>query len=247
MQRLLTILLFSPVILFSQGSLIFSEYGEGTSFNKWIEIYNPTSQNISLDDYRYNFCWNGCDDLQWEFSIPFDSGAVLISGGTYLLVHFDASSILLNAANQTTNLLGNGNDIAALYHISSNTIIDIIGVFDSTEVSAGWDVDGILNATQDHTMLRTADVCTGNLGDWGASDGSSTSSEWIVGNIDDYNDIGGHNSNCINTSFSVQSLQPYDRHLIKVIDILGIETKINNQILFYIYSDGTVEKMHVIE
>ena len=95
-----------PLFGSSQSTLIFSEYGEGSSNNKWVEIYNPTFQNISLDEYRYNFCWNGCDSLEWEFSIPFDSGHIMLPGGTYLLVHHNADSILLNTANQTTNILG---------------------------------------------------------------------------------------------------------------------------------------------
>ena len=77
-----------------QTSLIFSEYGEGSSFNKWIEIYNPTLIQMHLDNYRYNFCWNGCNSLQWEFSIPFDSGYILLPGETYLLTHYNADSIL---------------------------------------------------------------------------------------------------------------------------------------------------------
>ena len=68
MKKLLLLILCS--FGFGQGTLLFSEYGEGSGWNKWIEIYNPTSLNISLDEYRYNFCWNGCDSLQWEFSIP---------------------------------------------------------------------------------------------------------------------------------------------------------------------------------
>ncbi len=110
MKKLLLILLI-PFSLFSQSTLIFSEYGEGSSYNKWIEIYNPTFMNVPLDEYRYNFCWNGCDSLEWEFSIPFDSGVVLLPNETYLLVHHNADSILLSAANQTTNILSNGNDV----------------------------------------------------------------------------------------------------------------------------------------
>ena len=131
MKKEIIILFFLPLFGFSQGTLIFSEYGEGSSFNKWIEIYNPTSQDIPLDDYRYNFCWNGCDNFDWEFSINFDTGYILPSGETYLIAHYDANTSLLNAANQTTNLVGNGNDVVAIYNASLNTIVDIIGVFDT--------------------------------------------------------------------------------------------------------------------
>jgi hypothetical protein len=222
MKKLLLILLI-PFSLFSQSTLIFSEYGEGSSFNKWVEIYNPTFMSISLDEYRYNFCWNGCDSLEWEFSI------------------------LLSAANQTTNILSNGDDVIGLLNTSFNTIIDIIGVLDSADNISAWEVDGIIDATKDHTMIRKPDVCGGNIGDWSLSDGSNGSSQWIVGVIDDFSDLNTHTSNCINTN-AVEVLEPLKGNLVEVRDVLGRKTKINNnQPLFYIYDDGTVEKRIVIE
>ena len=50
MKKLLLILMI-PFSLFSQSTLIFSEYGEGSSNNKWLEIYNPSFMNVILDDY----------------------------------------------------------------------------------------------------------------------------------------------------------------------------------------------------
>ena len=246
MKKLLIILLCFPMIVFSQVTPIFSEYGEGTSFNKWIEIYNPTSQSINLDNYRYNFCWNGCDDLEWEFSISFDTGYILMPGETYLLVHSDANSTLFNSANQTTNLFSNGNDVVGLYNNSLDAIVDIIGVFDSIDV-VGWDVDGTVNATKDHTMIRKTDVCTGNMGDWSFSDGSTTNSEWVVGAIDDFSNLNIHNTDCASTTYN-EFLDPRSSSIITIIDILGRESKeIKNQPLFYLYDDGTVEKQIIID
>ena len=246
MNKLLIILLI-PLSLFSQSTLIFSEYGEGSSFNKWVEIYNPTFMSISLDEYRYNFCWNGCDSLEWEFSIPFDSGVVLMPNETYLLVHNNSDSILLNAANQTTNILSNGDDVIGLLNTSFNTIIDIIGVLDSADNISAWEVDGIIDATKDHTMIRKPDVCGGNIGDWSLSDGSNGSSQWIVGVIDDFSDLNTHTSNCINTN-AVEVLEPLKSKLVRITDMLGQETSYRrNTPLFYIYDDGTVEKRIVIE
>ena len=246
MKKLLLILLI-PFSLFSQSTLIFSEYGEGSSFNKWVEIYNPTFMSISLDEYRYNFCWNGCDSLEWEFSIPFDSGVVLMPNETYLLVHNNSDSILLNAANQTTNILSNGDDVIGLLNTSFNTIIDIIGFLDSADNISAWEVDGIIDATKDHTMIRKPDVCGGNIGDWSLSDGSNGSSQWIVGLIDDFSDLNTHTSNCINTN-AVEVLEPLKSKLVRITDMLGQETSYRrNTPLFYIYDDGTVEKRIVIE
>ena len=246
MKKLLLILLI-PFSLFSQSTLIFSEYGEGSSFNKWVEIYNPTFMSISLDEYRYNFCWNGCDSLEWEFSIPFDSGVVLMPNETYLLVHNNSDSILLNAANQTTNILSNGDDVIGLLNTSFNTIIDIIGVLDSADNISAWEVDGIIDATKDHTMIRKPDVCGGNIGDWSLSDGSAAPSQWIVWVIDDFSDLNTHTSNCINTN-AVEVLEPLKIKLVRITDMLGQETSYRrNTPLFYIYDDGTVEKRIVIE
>jgi len=246
MKKLLLILLI-PFSLFSQSTLMFSEYGEGSSNNKWVEIYNPTFMNAPLDEYRYNFCWNGCDSMEWEFSIPFDSGYVLLPGETYLLVHYNADSILLNSANQTTNILSNGNDVAGLYYSSFDAIVDIIGVFDTSTVNNGWDVDGVVNATKNHTMTRKPDVCGGNIGNWSLSNGSSAPSQWIVGVIDDFSNLNTHTSDCI-SSTSIEALEPIKRELVEVRDVLGRKAKYtSNQPLFYIYDDGTVEKRIVVE
>ncbi|MEJ6710660.1 MAG: hypothetical protein QNK65_00590 [Flavobacteriales bacterium] len=37
------------------------------------------------------------------------------------------------------------------------------------------------------------------------------------------------------------------KELVKVIDLFGRESKDKNQLLFYIYNDGTVEKRIIIE
>ena len=246
MKKQLIIFLI-PLSLFSQSTLIFSEYGEGTSYNKWVEIYNPTFMNVDLDEYRYNFCWNGCDAMQWEFSIAFDSGYVLLPGETYLLVHYNSDSILLNSANQTTNILSNGNDVAGLYYSSFDAIVDVIGVFDTSNVNIGWDVDGVVNATQNHTMIRKTDVCGGNIGYWSLSDGSSAPSQWIVGVIDDFSNLNIHTSECISSN-SVEVLDRINRKLLEVRDVLGRGIKeATNTTLFYIYDDGTVEKKIIIE
>ena len=57
-------------------------------------------------------------------------------------------------------------------------------------------------------------------------------------------------NNCNNSCSSIISSIPeqlMDKKVIKVTDILGRETKYNNQLLFYIYKDGTVEKKIIID
>ena len=230
-----------PIFANGQQHPFFSEYGEGTSFNKWIEIYNPTPNNINLDDYRYNFCWNGCDNMEWEFSIAFDSSFILQSGETYVISHSDAINLITDVANQTTNILSNGNDVCGLLHINTNSIVDIIGVFDSTTVSDGWDIGGTLNATENHTLIRNPSVCNGNMGDWSISNGSIVNPEWTIYPSDDINNLNTHFSNCINTN--TQNIPILNTKISSIYNLLGQNiNEPSNGIFIYIYEDGSIEK-----
>ena len=42
-------------------TIFFSEYGEGTSSNKYLEIYNPGSDTVNLSDFILGGCGNGCN------------------------------------------------------------------------------------------------------------------------------------------------------------------------------------------
>ena len=54
-------------------------------------------------------------------------------------------------------------------------------------------------------------------------------------------------SSCGNTN-SINSIFTFEKHLIKIVDALGREVNhTNNQILFHIYDDGSVEKKFVVE
>ena len=97
-------------------------------------------------------------------------------------------------------------------------------------------------------MIRKPDVCSGNMGDWSLSDGSSIASEWIVGNIDDGSNINLHNANCVNTaSIFTPTTQSFNRVLVKQIDLLGRISNSKKKFVIYIYDDGTVEKKILIE
>ena len=108
-------------------------------------------------------------------------------------------------------------------------------------------MDGVVNATQNHTMIRKTDVCGGNIGDWSLSDGSSAPSQWIVGVIDDFSNLNTHTSQCV-SSTSVFVLDSFKRKLVEIRDVLGRKTTFTvNQPLFYIYDDGTVKKRFISE
>ena len=45
------------VYSFTYGQIFFSEYSEGSSYNKYIEIYNPTSETVDLAYYNFVNCY----------------------------------------------------------------------------------------------------------------------------------------------------------------------------------------------
>ena len=114
--------------------LLFSEYAEGSSYNKYLEIYNGTGADLDLSDYSISSCNNGCDsesEFDYPDNITFDSGTILSSGDVYVIYHQDADEIIVAEGDQTFTYLGNGDDAFAITlagaTASSYTIVDIIG------------------------------------------------------------------------------------------------------------------------
>ena len=69
----------------------------------------------------------------------------------------------------------NGNDVIALY--KGEQLIDVVGDINN-KVDKGWTVDGIENATLDHSLIRKSNVYRPNP-NW-------TPSEWIVLDKNDF-------------------------------------------------------------
>ena len=162
--------------------LFFSQYNEGSSNNKMIEIFNPTDATINLDDYAFPNVGNDPTVVgEYEFWNTFTTGATIAPGETYVITHGDAVAELLDHADQTFTYLSNGDDGFALVKgtESSFEVIDWIGDWNG-DPGDGWDVAGITAATKDHTLYRKAHVMMGNK-DWAASAGTNAEdSEWIV-------------------------------------------------------------------
>ena len=84
--------------------------------------------------------------------------------------------------------------------------------------------------------------------DWPGSFGNIT----IDANIEIWQFVSRYDINgligCITTSINENNGQNDNKQLIKIVDLLGRESKdLKSQPLFYIYDDGTVEKKIIIE
>ncbi|MDP7430336.1 MAG: plastocyanin/azurin family copper-binding protein, partial [Flavobacteriales bacterium] len=146
--------------------IFFSEYGEGSSSNKYFEVYNPTNDTIDLLNYAFarvsNSPSNGIGI--YEYWVDFDSGAVILPNDVYVVAHPSADSFILAEADMSYGSLSNGNDGFALVYGAEPPspvipdsggyfIVDWLGDWNG-DPGSGWDVAGVNNATANHTLIR---------------------------------------------------------------------------------------------
>ncbi len=193
MRRLITILfmLTIPAGLWAQAADLFiSEYIEGTSNNKAIEIFNGTGTDVDLAPYEIWRISNGGDWSEGQ-SNAVDLQGIVKNGDVWIICNSQANNTIQSVSDSigSTATFYNGNDAIAL--AKDGVIIDVIGE-EGDDPGSGWDVAGVTNATGEHTLIRKSDVFSGNT-DWAASAGTnSDNSEWIVEEQDYFEDLGTH-------------------------------------------------------
>lgn len=185
-----TICMGDSALLEVQGMLkdpFFSEYQEGSSNHKIVEIFNGTGATINLDNYAILTNANGS---AWSGMYTFPIGATLADGDVYVIANDQADTTLLNVADEALayNAKGymtayNGDDVRALVKFDANgdtIIVDLIGLYNMVDPGTGWTVAGVASATANHTLVRKANAGP-NYGDFATSQGTdSLTSEWLV-------------------------------------------------------------------
>lgn len=164
--------------------LFISEYVEGSSNNKAIEIYNPTASAISLTGYDISIYANGSStpaSISLSGSVP--------AYGTFVLANSSSNPAILALAQQTSASLGfNGDDAVALR--KSGVLIDVIGQI-GTDPGTEWVSGGV--STLDETLVRNFSV---QIGDANGSDAFNPATEWTAYPIDDVSNLGSHTNAC---------------------------------------------------
>ncbi len=172
------------------SELFFSEYIEGGSYNKAIEIFNGTGVTVDLSNYTIKYGSNGA-----AYSTTYllsDSGvANLANNDVLVLAHSSANETILAAADATPSIINhNGDDAYGLF--KNDVLIDVIGIAGSGDPGSGWAVAGEANATANHTLVRKPSIAAPTT-DWATSAGTDTSdSQWIVYAQDESSYIGSH-------------------------------------------------------
>ena len=175
--------------------LFFSGYAEGSSNNKFLEIYNPTDAAISLDGYAYPNVSNAPNvPGEYEYWNEFEAGASVAPGDVYVIAHPSADPAILAEADETFNFLSNGDDGFILVMGTQDDFIQIDAIGDwNGDPGSGWDVAGVSAGTKDHSLIRKSDITSGNGGDWIGSAGTDAdNSEWIVLDQNDWTGLGSH-------------------------------------------------------
>jgi len=136
----------------SSGDLLFSEYVEGTSNNKYLEIYNGGSTTATLSNYEVRLFGNGSATATQTQPLGALTGgpATLAPGATLVIANASAALALpAGVASFTSSVTNfNGNDALGLWKVSSSGYVDIFGVIGSDPGTA-WTSGSLttMNAT----------------------------------------------------------------------------------------------------
>lgn len=165
------------------ADLFFSEYVEGSGYNKALEIYNATGSDADLAAYQIWLARNGDE---WASATPYPLSGTLKADSVLVICDDRADAEVLALADIIGGGLAgavnfNGNDPVGLFKQAGMDwiLVDVIGKA-GLNVANGYDVAGIGEATKDHTLIRKDFIMTGNP-DWESSAGSDGfDSEWRV-------------------------------------------------------------------
>lgn len=150
--------------------LFFSEYVEGSSYNKALEVSNYTGVDLDLSHYVIKKQTNGVGSWSTGYALT----GLLSNGQSYVLAHSSSTPAILNVANVTTTsgeFSFNGNDAVSLW--KDGVLIDIIGTFND-----------VTNFAADGTLIRNSNIVSPNV--------NYTLNEWTSYSTDYFVDLGNH-------------------------------------------------------
>lgn len=167
--------------------LLISEYVEGSSNNKAVEIYNGTGSPVDLaaGGYAVQMYFNGNTAVGTTVNLT----GTVAPGDVFVLAQSSANAAILAVADQTSNAsFFNGDDAITL--TKSGATVDSfgqIGVDPGTEWTGGG---------ADDTLRRKSTVCAG---DADPSDAFDATVQWDAFATNEVSDLGQHTAACGDT------------------------------------------------
>jgi fibronectin-binding autotransporter adhesin len=180
----------------ADGGFIISEYVEGSSNNKYIELYNGTASSITLGDYRIALFANGSATATSFSNLgSFSGGPSTLAPGEALVLR-NSSATLTLPSGVTSYVSGvtafNGDDALALQSADGSVNIDIFGVI-GNDPGSSWTAGSL--STADQTLTRDASVLVGvsvNPSGTGSSAFTTLGTQWTGYPIDTVSNLGSH-------------------------------------------------------
>ena len=175
------------------GDLYFSEYVEGSSNNKYLEIYNGGTAAANLTDYEVRLFANGSATATATQALGSLAGAptTLAPGATLVLRNTSAALTLpvgvVSYASNVTNF--SGDDAVAIWKTTTSAYVDIFGVIGNDPGSA-W-TSGSLT-TVNSTLRRLSSVTAGVTTN--PATFATLATEWEQFAVDTASDLGSHNA-----------------------------------------------------
>ncbi len=170
------------------SDLLISEYIEGSSNNKYIEIFNGTSASIDLSNYQIRLYSNGNNSPNVTNTL---SG--FLADGDVSVYSNSSANVYLGTTINLGAMAFNGDDAIELYNVTTGTTVDIFGVI-GCDPGSQW--ISTSNRTQNRTLRRNDNVLSGITTNPSCSsssaDFSTLESEWIEFPINNIADLGNH-------------------------------------------------------
>lgn len=159
------------------SDLFISEYIEGSSMNKAVELYNGTGNAVNLSAYSLSLYSNGSTSPQSEVNLS----GTLANGDTYVVYHGSAAAAIKAQGHLQSDSVINFNGDDALVLEKSGAAIDSVG-------QTGARVNNIA----DVTLVRNADVTSG---DSVTNNAFNPSIEWTAYPSNTFSHLGAHTMN----------------------------------------------------
>ncbi|NYF23736.1 endonuclease [Sporosarcina sp. JAI121] len=156
------------------SDLLISEYVEGSSFNKALELYNGTGSSVDLSDYTLELYANGATETTSKIALA----GTLSNENTYVYYHKDASDAIKSKGQLENSSVINFNGDDAIVLKKSGEVIDSFG---QVGVRDNWGTDV--------TLVRKGAV---TAGDSNPNDAFNRDAEWIVHPKDTFDYLGSH-------------------------------------------------------
>ena len=173
------------------SAVFISEYVEGSSNNKYIEIYNGGDTAIDLNADGYTLARDNDGNMDFTYGVLSDWGSLsILNTGAVIVLAADGHEIYTSpdtVLEYPSPVHFNGNDAVAL--LRSGVVVDIVGELGNT-------ADHI----KDTTLTRNANITQGNS--------TFSWSEWTGSSTNNVSGLGQHNANVSAPAVAISNISP---------------------------------------